>query len=102
MKGPLSANSADAVEATLLAGLGIAMQPDFVVWEALESGTLERVLARLVRAAAEREYPDAGRRTARVAGDGADRFSCPAFLGGRGAVGEASPKITARDHKACS
>jgi DNA-binding transcriptional LysR family regulator len=44
VKGPLNANSAEAVEATLLAGLGIAMQPDFVVWKALESGTLERVL----------------------------------------------------------
>lgn len=44
VKGPLSANSADAVEATLLAGLGVAMQPDFVVWKAIESGTLERVL----------------------------------------------------------
>ena len=44
VKGPLSANSADAVEATLLAGLGVATQPDFVVWKALESGRLERVL----------------------------------------------------------
>ena len=42
--GPLSANSADAVGATLLAGLGLALQPDFVVWQALESGKLERVL----------------------------------------------------------
>ncbi|MGC9953091.1 MAG: LysR family transcriptional regulator [Rhizomicrobium sp.] len=42
--GPLSANGADAVEATLLAGLGVALQPDFVVWKALESGKLERVL----------------------------------------------------------
>ena len=44
VKGPLSANSADAVEATLLAGLGLAQQPDFAVWKALESGKLERVL----------------------------------------------------------
>jgi DNA-binding transcriptional LysR family regulator len=44
VKGPLSANSADAVEATLLAGLGVALQPDFVVWRAIENGTLERVL----------------------------------------------------------
>jgi DNA-binding transcriptional LysR family regulator len=44
VKGPLSANSGDAVEATLLAGLGLALQPDFVVWKALESGKLERVL----------------------------------------------------------
>ena len=42
--GPLSANSGDAVEATLLAGLGVALQPDFVVWQALECGKLERVL----------------------------------------------------------
>jgi DNA-binding transcriptional LysR family regulator len=44
VKGPLSANSGDAVEATLLAGLGLALQPDFVVWKAIESGKLERVL----------------------------------------------------------
>jgi DNA-binding transcriptional LysR family regulator len=42
--GPLSTNSADAVEAALLTGLGVALQPDFVVWNALESGKLERVL----------------------------------------------------------
>jgi DNA-binding transcriptional LysR family regulator len=42
--GPLSANSGNAVEATLLAGLGVALQPDFVVWQALKSGKLERVL----------------------------------------------------------
>jgi DNA-binding transcriptional LysR family regulator len=44
VNGPLSANSADAVEASLLAGLGVAMQPDFVVWKAVDEGKLERVL----------------------------------------------------------
>ncbi|MBU6299349.1 MAG: LysR family transcriptional regulator [Alphaproteobacteria bacterium] len=44
VEGPLSANSADALEIGLRAGLGLAMQPDFVVWDEIESGGLERVL----------------------------------------------------------
>jgi DNA-binding transcriptional LysR family regulator len=43
--GPLRANNADALTGALLAGLGIAVQPDFVVDEALASGALEAVLA---------------------------------------------------------
>ncbi|GJD95184.1 LysR family transcriptional regulator [Methylobacterium iners] len=42
--GPLRANNADALTPALSAGLGIAVQPDFMVWEDLGAGRLERVL----------------------------------------------------------
>lgn len=43
-KGPLRANNADALEPALRAGLGLAIQPDFLIWEALRQRRLERVL----------------------------------------------------------
>ncbi|AWN42986.1 LysR family transcriptional regulator [Methylobacterium durans] len=42
--GPLRANNADALGPALRAGLGLAVQPDFMVWEDLRAGRLERVL----------------------------------------------------------
>ena len=45
-KGALRANNADALAPALRAGLGLAVQPDFTVWEDLEAGRLERVLPR--------------------------------------------------------
>lgn len=42
--GPLRANNADALTPALHAGLGLAVQPDFMVWEALRDGRLERAL----------------------------------------------------------
>ena len=45
VKGPLSANNGDALDDALKAGLGLALQPDFIAWKGLESGALERVLA---------------------------------------------------------
>ena len=42
--GPMRANNADALAPALRAGLGLAVQPDFMVWEDLKAGRLERVL----------------------------------------------------------
>jgi DNA-binding transcriptional LysR family regulator len=42
--GPLRANNADALAPALRAGLGLAVQPDFMLWDDLATGRLERVL----------------------------------------------------------
>jgi DNA-binding transcriptional LysR family regulator len=42
--GPLRANNADALMPALLAGQGLAVQPDFVVREALADERLETVM----------------------------------------------------------
>jgi DNA-binding transcriptional LysR family regulator len=40
----LRANNADALAPALFAGLGLAVQPDFVVGEAMRQGRLEAVM----------------------------------------------------------
>jgi DNA-binding transcriptional LysR family regulator len=40
----LSANNADALDAALAAGEGVALQPDFIAWEAVRDGRLVAVL----------------------------------------------------------
>jgi DNA-binding transcriptional LysR family regulator len=42
--GPLRVNNADAYHDALCAGLGVAVQPDFLAWRDLAEGRLERVL----------------------------------------------------------
>jgi DNA-binding transcriptional LysR family regulator len=44
VKGPLSATNGDAFSGALESGLGIALQPDFIAWEALRDGRLVTVL----------------------------------------------------------
>ena len=44
VKGPLSATNAEALGFALEAGLGVALQPDFLVWDAVRAGRLATVL----------------------------------------------------------
>ena len=42
--GPLRVNNAEALAPALRAGLGLALQPDFMTWDDLQAGRLERCL----------------------------------------------------------
>jgi len=66
--GPLRANNADALMPSLLAGLGLAVQPDFVVADALAAGQLEAVMPewRLPLGGLYLVLPPGGPRPARI------------------------------------
>lgn len=68
LAGPLAANNADALMPMLLAGGGIAAQPDFLVWQELRDGRLEEVLPgwRLTDISLHLLTPPGLRRPARV------------------------------------
>jgi DNA-binding transcriptional LysR family regulator len=44
VSGPLTVNNSEALLPALLAGHGVAVQPDFMIGDAVEAGRLERVL----------------------------------------------------------
>ncbi|TDF83840.1 LysR family transcriptional regulator [Pseudomonas sp. H9] len=45
VRGGISGNNADLLQPALLAGQGLALQPEFLAWEALQTGELVHVLA---------------------------------------------------------
>ena len=44
VSGPIKVNNSDALLPTLRAGLGLALQPEFIVWEDIQAGRLEAVM----------------------------------------------------------
>jgi DNA-binding transcriptional LysR family regulator len=68
-RGPLRANNGDAMLPTLRAGLGLAVQPEFLVWDDVVAGRLEVAMAdwSMPPIALNIVTPPAGHRPARIA-----------------------------------
>ncbi|MDB5421799.1 MAG: LysR family transcriptional regulator [Brevundimonas sp.] len=86
LAGPLRANNADALTASLCAGLGVAEQPDFIHWRDLAEGRLEVILPdwNLPEINLHLVAPGGGPRPARVSALMdylAQRFSAPLWPG---------------------
>ncbi len=66
--GQLRVNNGEALLASLIAGLGIADLPDFIIGEALASGTVEAILKdwRQLEGSVHLVMPPGGPRPARV------------------------------------
>ena len=84
--GPLRANNADALTPALCAGLGIAVQPDFIYWRDVAAGRLEVVMTdwALAPISLHLVAPGGGPRPARVTALMdylAARFSAPLLPG---------------------
>jgi DNA-binding transcriptional LysR family regulator len=69
VRGPLRATNGDALTDALLAGLGVALQPDFLAWELVRDGRLVTVLEdwQVPALALHLVTPTGGPRPARVA-----------------------------------
>jgi len=88
--GPLRANNADALTASLCAGLGVAPQPDFIYWREVDEGRLETVMTdwTLPPISLHLVAPGGGPRPARVAALMTfltQKFSGPLWPGDRAA-----------------
>ncbi len=66
--GPLRVNNADAIAPSLLAGVGLAVQPEFIAWRDLAEGRLERTMTEWSMADADLNIvtPPGGLRPPRV------------------------------------
>ena len=95
--GPLRANNADALRPMLLAGLGLAVQPEFLVAEDVAVGRLEAVMTdwSMPPIALNIVTPPGSHRPARVAA--VIEFLARCLSGARWALpGEAGPNAAAR------
>ena len=86
--GPLRANNADALMPSLLAGMGLAVQPEFVVWRDLRAGRLEAVMGEWSAPPIALNIVMPPGRAKTVESHGADRVSGPKIFRTRRSLGD--------------